>query len=276
MIKGILSIILCLFIPLHVVAEEDAIEKVDWNLSKTEIVVTFLDLSSGEAILIQTGHGETILINTGGPQTTDELINRLETLSVLKLDSVLLTSLDKQYVSNLMWLNRGYIIDEIIVPDVFRNELQTEFTLQHGNIQYWDESIMKEMSSGVTIRPLNIQYEGGMSLHVGFGKHDLLLMGAADSKVEEAILKKSSIRAEILKVAQFAQADGTSESFLKKVDPHVAIIFRERKRMPSSDVLERLNETWIDIYQTRQFGNVAIRFDQENYEVITFEAKDKE
>ncbi|WLR53064.1 hypothetical protein LC040_09315 [Bacillus tianshenii] len=274
--KKVFLIIICfLMLPFIAGAEEETvIEKVDLNLKENEIVVTFLDLSSGEAILVQTGKGETILINTGGPHTGEELLDRLEMFNVLKFDAVILTNVDREYAANVDWLQKSYMIERLVVPQVFKQQWINDFAVQHDNTEYWTINSVEKVLPHMVMRVVDMQATGGMSLYFSYGKHDFLLMGKADKAGEEALLKRAPLNAEILKVAEFAKEGGTSQDFLEKTDPHVAVIFHERKKMPSSAVLERLNETWIDIYETRQFGNVSFRCDAENYEVVTIESEE--
>lgn len=254
--------------------QETTIEKVDLNLLKDEVAVTFLDLSSGEAILIQTGLGKTVLINTGGPQTSAELLERIEMYNVTKFDAVILTNLDKQYASNFYWLSKKYHIEQLILPELSKQRWESEFPVQIEDTSYWNVTTKAELIPNMFFQVVDVQQSGGMSLYFSYGNHDVLLMGTADKQMEEKLLEKVALKAEVLKVAEFAKEGGTSQRFLEQLDPHVAIIFQERRKQPSAAVIERLNETWIDIYETRQFGNVTLRCDLNQYEVVPIESDD--
>ncbi|MCD8510702.1 MAG: hypothetical protein LRY73_13075 [Bacillus sp. (in: Bacteria)] len=111
--------------------------------------------------------------------------------------------------------------------------------------------------------------EGGCALFVRHHGQRLLYMTIADSFVEEQLVHEYDLKSTMFKVPDFGSDRGTSEYLLNEVDPQVAVIFRNGEAQPSSYVLERLQETWIDIYQTSRIGTITIKCNNEDYEVIT-------
>lgn len=251
------------------------VKKVDLNLKKNEIAFTFFDLSSGEATLIQTGTGKNILINTGAPSTSDELLYRLEMYDVLTIDQLILTNLEKEYCGNVLRLTNEYSIDKIVLADSMKDELLKSYPLDKEIVQSWKQSDLKEIFPNFMVKVLHTTSRDedntpGMVILFYYGSHQVLYMGHANSEVEKKIIDDLNIKAKILKVGEFA-VKGTSQYFLENLNPQVAIIFHRKNKLPTQEVIERLNETWIDIYQTRQFGNVTIKCDPQQYEVITIQ-----
>ncbi|MGA9287590.1 MAG: ATP-dependent DNA helicase, partial [Anaerobacillus sp.] len=93
-------IVLCswfLVISLNIPSAEASIQSVDLHLRRHEVAITFLDLSVGEAILLQKSDGGSVLINTGSSISEDELIDRLRLFKVKEISKVWLTNPDEAY-----------------------------------------------------------------------------------------------------------------------------------------------------------------------------------
>ncbi|WP_456278575.1 ComEC/Rec2 family competence protein [Bacillus sp. AK128] len=242
------------------------IEKVDLKLMRDEIAVTFVDLPDGEATVIQNDEGKAILINTGNENSKEHLKKTLDLYGVTSIEKVILTKLGPDYQGNLEWLLKEYPIQKIIIPSsVDKEELGLNAAIEKWNIG------KKELFSDIVINVLQVMdQEKSMNFSMKFGEHRFLFMGVASKLLEEQLIKSYPLKdVNILKVAEFASNNGTSQELLEAVDPQIAIIFQKKKLYPSADVLERLQNTWIDIYYSKQFGNVTIRCSKETYEVIT-------
>jgi competence protein ComEC len=244
------------------------IEKVNLKLKEEQIAMTFLDLASGEATLIQHGSGKTILLNTGGPGTQAELEQLLKLYDIHSINTLILTKNDPEYTSNTEWLTSKFIIGKIITGYHHSQHINEKKYIK------WKSGQKTEILPGLTAHVIheNEDVSGSLGLDVLFSlnKHQLLYMTSSNIEVEKALLENMDLSSvNILKVADFASKEGTSEAFVEHIDPQAAIIFKKRGVLASQDVIERLQETWIDIYLTKQFGNITIKFDKDNYEIIT-------
>lgn len=270
---------LIIFLLLQSITSQAKVEGVDLNLTNDEIAFTFLDLNNGEATLIQSSEQQNILINTGGPKTEEQLKERLETFGVLKLDKLVITNLEENYTENVKWLLESYVVDEVILS----KDAKPEFIKRYGQYQkkirtlVTSESIelLPNLSMSVFAADESLIAMGDLSFKMSFRHHRIIYMSTANKQLEEQLTSEQLLKAEILKVAEFAKAEGTTQTFLEKVDPQIAVIFRLQDQSPSPDVIERLGETWIDIYQTKQFGNITIKCNKEDYEVLTIPTKKK-
>ncbi len=246
------------------------IEKVDLKLKEDQMALTFLDLPSGEATLIQHGNGKTILINTGGPATTGQLNELLNMYNITHIDTVILTKKNNEYNSNMDWLASNYVIGNFIV-----GEHSTEpFVKDKKNVIKWKKGDKHTLLPDLTIHVIqeseDIEGSLGMDLLLTYGNHKVLYMTSSNIEIEKQLLNEMDLSdVDIIKVPEFASKKGTSESFIEHVDPQVAIIFQKRGVPLSQGVIERLQETWIDIYLTKQLGNISIKCNKNDYEIIT-------
>ncbi|MFC4322685.1 ComEC/Rec2 family competence protein [Litchfieldia salsa] len=244
------------------------IEKVNLKLRENQIAMTFLDLSSGEATLIQHGSGRNILLNSGGPGTQEELQQLLKLYDVHSINALILTKNDPEYTSNLEWLTTNFVIGQVITGQSYSEAISEKVHVK------WKAGQEHEILPGFVTKVIheNESVVGslGMDLLFSFNNNHLLYMTSSSIELEKLLLKNFNLSCvNILKVAEFASKDGTSESFVEHLDPQAAVIFRKKGVLASQDVIERLQETWIDIYLTKQFGNITIKFNKGDYEIIT-------
>ncbi|MFD1738518.1 ComEC/Rec2 family competence protein [Bacillus salitolerans] len=243
------------------------IEKINLKLLDEELAITFFNLSEGEATLIQNNNGEAVLVNTGNQFSQNELIKFLKLYGVSTINKIIITKMAPDYAGNVDFLCKLFGVKNIIVPHTETNQNIS----YPARLNYWEEGRIDELFPGVTTKVLQvIDSENAMNVSMKYGKHRFLFMSVASKSLEDELIKKTELKdVNILKVAEFASNNGTSQKLLEAVDPQVAIIFNKTNLYPSADVLERLQGTWIDIYYTRQFGNITIKSNKERYEVIT-------
>ncbi len=246
------------------------IEKVDLKLSNKELAITFLNLSSGEATLIQHGNGENVLINTGGPETQAELESLLKMYNVSLVKSIIITKEDQQYQSNLEWLTKRYPTSKVVIGEQFAIPafLSKERIIKLKKND--SHPIVPLLKAKVVHEGLSSDGLQSYDLFLEMGRHYLLYMSTGNINAEMSLLTNEELsKVNIVKIPNFAQNDGSSQDFIEHIDPQVAIIFTKKDLNPSPDVMERLKETWIDTYMTKQFGNITIKANQNEYEVIT-------
>lgn len=269
------KIIICIFviqilISNSVNAQEDL--GIDLNLEERDVAFTFFDLSNGESTLIQTGEGQNILIDTGSSESVEELEQRLKMYHVKKIDSVILTNQTEEYAGNLNWVVDHYFVKDVIVANpIVETIIQNH---EDASVIGWKNSETYELTPQIKTQVMYVEEEdpfnkGALVLLFTFGKHTLLYMSVADEMVERSLMSDYSLKSTILKVADFGDAKGTSQPFLEEVDPQVAILFKKKGKSVSELVLERLQETWIDIYQTYRLGTVSIKCHSNDYEILT-------
>ena len=188
---------------------------------------------------------------------------------ISKIKSIIITKVDQEYTSNFKWLTDHFKETTIITG------YHSQPLLEGEKIQTWKTGDQIKILPGLE---LNIIQEStnkdssssGMDLLFSFGEHKLLYMTSSNKMIEKSILNEYDLSSvNILKIGDFASSTGTSQRFLEHVDPQVAVIFQKKGALPSQDVIERLQETWIDIYLTKQFGNISLKCTNKDYEIIT-------
>ncbi|WP_216829216.1 ComEC/Rec2 family competence protein [Alkalihalobacterium elongatum] len=250
--------------------------EVEFSLEDDEIAITYFDLSNGEATLIQSGRGETVLINAGDSSSQIELARKLHMYHVKDIDSLIVTNFGEEYSGNVEWLADNYKISSIIIPKSSKDNIKGKLNQGEDKLVEWREGekheILPNLIAEVLYTGESDELDPCFVLSFSYGEHKTLYMGVADQDIEEYLASKYNLKSSILKVGDFGSSHGTSESFLKEVDPQVAILFSLEGKRPSEYVIERLQETWIDVYQTKKIGAVSIKCNLKNYEIWTVHA----
>ncbi|WP_417900037.1 hypothetical protein ABN702_07170 [Bacillus haimaensis] len=244
------------------------VENIDLKLDEEEIAFTFLDLPNGESTIIQNSEGENILINTGAPESEDELQHYLKIYGVDEISGLIITSPDVEYTGNLKYLLDNFTIDKVILPRSMsdaRLDIETD---------WWEKGTKSELVEDLNVQVLNEDYSKkkhlGMDLLFEFNETHLLYMTSADKEVENRLLQQHNLSVvNIIKVGDFGNDTGTSKKFLKACDPQTAVVFHKETTEGKSQVLERLQETWLDLYLTSQKGNITIKMQKGDYHVFT-------
>ncbi|RXJ03983.1 hypothetical protein DS745_00910 [Anaerobacillus alkaliphilus] len=273
----VISIILS---PTIALAERETIE-VDLNLEEQDLAYTFFDLSNGEATLLQSGKGQNILIDTGSLESQEELEQRLKMYDVEFIDTIIITNQTEEYTGNLQWLIDNFNVKTVIVPAILKNQMVSFYFLHDKEVIGWKKGDSTELIPFLKSEVIYVEEregvdQGALAILFSYGKQTLLFMGIADKQVEKQLVEEYSLKSTILKVADFGSAKGTTQRFLDEVDPQVAILFKKKDFPVSELVLERLQETWIDIYQTYRLGTVSIKCHNDDYEILTVRPEEEE
>lgn len=110
-------------------------------------------------------------------------------------------------------------------------------------------------------------------LRVTYGNTAFLLMGDAETDVEEALIAaKTELSAAVLVVGHHGSATSSRTDFLKAVAPRYAILSvgeDNSYNLPNTGVLTRLKEQGAALYRTDVQGTVTVTTDGEQITVIT-------
>jgi len=233
----------------------------------------FLDLEHGEATLFITPEGKVILIDVGNAKSFSKLQFILSDLKISKIDYVFLTTNDIDHVGAFPFLVESYPIKHVYIPfsdedNYFSNEIAK--ALQQTKNMMLKANKIIEIEKDLKIQSL---YSNPTVLHIKYKQvSSVLMMSDANYDIEEHLIDNYSdlIKAQILKVGNHGQRLTCTDEFLEIVNPQVAIILGgdvEENSRPSYGVIERLTESWIEVYRNDAKGSVKITFDGEQYEI---------
>lgn len=237
-------------------------------------------LDSGDSTLIITPMQKKILIDGGGSLNRENydvgksvLLPYLLDRNISCLDYVFISHFDTDHYGGLLYLMENVKIKTLIflkqekesqeykeVMEIVNQKKIKIRTLKAGDKIELEKDIMIEV-----LYPINEKFEdqnnNSMVLRLKYGEFKMLFTGDIEQKAEKDILeKKIDVSATILKVAHHGSKGSTTEEFLKKVNPQIAVIGVGKNNFghPSREVLKRLEKYEVTTYRTDQNGEICI------------------
>jgi len=268
-----------------------------YDLSRPQFLeVIFFDIGQGDAIFIETPKRHQILIDGGPGSVILEKLGKSTPFYDRTIDLIILTHPEFDHLSGLNEVLKKYKVENILWTGVVRDTAEAK---------EWKKLIEEEKEEGSRIKIAKVGQKINLSIYeinsyieilfpfenlegkefkdsnntsfvckLVFGKNSFLFTGDAYKNVEgELINKKAEIDSDVLKVAHHGSKTSTSEEFIAKVSPEIAVISVGRENKyghPNQEVLELLEKYGIRILRTDEDGDIKIISDGKNYEISNF------
>jgi competence protein ComEC len=247
-----------------------------------------LDVGQGDAILLQGPSGGRILIDTGpDPNRLLSLLDARLPAWDRRLDMVVITHPHEDHVAGLALLLDRYRIGQVAEPGMiglgpgdaaFRRRLadlgRDTQVLAAGNRLYLDGielDVLWPVRGRVPLHPS----DGGTQvnnvsivLEMQYGERRFLLGGDIEQQIDPqllaAALPPDGRPFDVLKVAHHGSGTATTEAFLDRVHPAIAIIsagWGNPYGHPSPNTIDRLEDSGAEVFRTDLDGSVAITTD---------------
>jgi competence protein ComEC len=254
-----------------------ALVVISGNCAEAEMRCVVLDVGEGQAVLLQRGEYG-VLIDTGHFGKSYYLLTALEKYGVKTVEKVMLTHLHPDHASGIFTVMHHFP-DAEIYESGHRVNLNPSidsirWVAEQLDTGYWNVKNVIQGSGlewrGVKIDVLWPQIIQGDSLNrmslvinISYGSKNILLMGDADTHVEEQIIKSNRLprNAELLVVGHHGAIDATSEKFLDTLAPQAAVISVNKENIrgyPHRTVVERINSREIPLHITDRHGDFRI------------------
>ncbi|MFA5839797.1 MAG: DNA internalization-related competence protein ComEC/Rec2 [Candidatus Margulisiibacteriota bacterium] len=239
-----------------------------WNFALSDeagdLLITVLDVGQGDAILIESPAGKKMLID-GGPEHMGEkvIIPFLQKKGVNRLDVALLSHAHDDHSLGIREVARKIAIGAYISQHSVR--VGEKVTLGGGVL------------GNILFYKLNGEEDANCSIEfkLTYGRFSMLFTGDNEIVEEEEMLSRlppSVFSATILKVGHHGSRTSSTDQFLGKVCPQVAIIScgRHNKfRHPHKITLDKFNKLGIKLYRTDLQGAITIKSDGNSYSILT-------
>jgi competence protein ComEC len=253
----------------------------------SEMKVHHIDVGQADSTLIQySDNGEefTILIDAGNFNSTN-VIQYLQTQKVHQIDIAIGTHPDADHIGQL-----DQVINTIDVGEVWLSgNISTSETFQDllaaidsKGVDYNEPRMGEEYDIG----PLAVEIlypktitgetnEESISLKMTYGDVRFIFTGdAAQENEMEMVNSGANLNAEILNLGHHGSNTSTSPSFLKAVNPEVAIYSAGEDNQyghPHAEVVNLIQNSGIKLYGTDVHGTVIVTTDGKDYSIKTKE-----
>ncbi|MBZ9572022.1 MBL fold metallo-hydrolase [Patescibacteria group bacterium] len=241
--------------------------------------VTFFDVGQGDAIFIETPKFHQILIDGGPDSTILEKLGKTLPFYDRSLDLVILTHPEYDHMAGLIEVLKRYKVDFVLWTGVIRDTSEYE---EWQKVIRKEGTVIKIAESGQKIlwesNPKNfidilypfedlagqeIKRSNDTSIvsRLVFTNNTFLFTGDISKSVEKKMINREiDFNSNILKVAHHGSKTSTSEEFLKKVLPEIAVVQVGENKYghPNSEVLEKLKFFDIKVLRTDLNGDIKI------------------
>lgn len=251
------------------------------SLPSNTLRLHFIDVGQGDAILVQY-KDRNMLIDSSTGKEENKFSSYLKSLKINKFHVVIATHPDEDHIGNMSWVIKNYNIDKFYSPKVISTTKSFEnmiLALKDKNLKInvvrsnSTISFHPEISLEV-FAPNSDKYQSQNDyspiIKLSFGKNSVLFTGDAEKISEkETLAKEYNLKSDILKVGHHGSSSSTTEAFLKKVAPNIAVISCGKNNPyghPTKEVLALLNKYNVKYYRTDLDGTIILDL---NGETIT-------
>ena len=250
-------------------------------LDSNQILVSYLPLEQGESTLIQLANGGVYLVDTGNKKSIEQLIDLLHQHRIVQIDGLILTNAGDDHFDGFFDLVEEFHVKQVYIPELTASSFSIPDSY-HNKITYLKKDDVLEWDPlKVTVlaptMPLSLSpQENSLVFQLTHQKIHFLFTSEINEEVEKRIMKQYPLQSEILKVSDFGNNTASNPEFLEQVDPQVAIIFSSDPELfeTSEDVIERLKETWADVYEVSKDGEIQITSNGTDYQIEKIKRQD--
>jgi len=265
-----------------------------FDLSKPQFLeVNFFDVGQGDAIFIETPKRNQILIDGGPDSKILEKLGKEMPFWDRGIDSIILTHPERDHLAGLIDVLKSYKVENIIwtgikreIPEAkeWENLIEKEkarvFIANSGQKVLLPEGVIEILFPFENLEGEKFENSNDTSIvaELIFNKNSFLFTGDISKSTENDLVFSENLNTDVLKVAHHGSKNSTSEDFLEKVLPKIAVISvgkkgdsnpdcdnKERNPYghPNCEVLERLKNFGIKVLRTDIDGDIKIISDGE-------------
>ena len=263
------------------------------NLPK-DFTITYLDVGQGDSALIETPAGGVYLIDGGGyenvygsdrsnadrtPISEKVLLPALYSKGITHIDGVFITHNHADHVQGIEELLTVMPVDHIYVTTKYNDTAllnQTKIPVtrlcQDMILSTEDGMILQVLWPDDKIESIadDDQNEASLVMRIVYGNRSFLFTGDAGIETESKI---DALHSDVIKIGHHGSNSATSDAFIQKVSPALAVISVGEYNTyghPTDEVLTTLNNHGVTVYRTDQQGAIVISTDGNDLKIKTY------
>ncbi|WP_278184417.1 ComEC/Rec2 family competence protein [Clostridium cellulovorans] len=232
-----------------------------------------MDVDQGDSILINY-NGTSTLIDSGSEEYSSNVINYLKKEKIKSIDNLILTHPHEDHYGGMVPILMNFKAKNFYCPRMASNtegfsDILYQLKKDHSSLKFLkagDTFVINPDLKFFIVSPNRTCYDDGnnysLVIKVVYKDTSFLLTGDATKTSEEEILAKGfNINSDVLKVGHHGSSTSTSEEFLSKVSPSLAIISVGKRNSyghPSVSTINRLGKFKIPYLSTSKEGNIIL------------------
>lgn len=245
----------------------------------------FLDVGQGDSSVI-IFRDKVILIDAGEVDKGDLVVSDLEKLGVTRIDLLVATHPHSDHIGGMQKVLSRFPVGTVLDSGIPSSSTLYEHflrTVDEKNIPYVvagqgqtidpDPSLRILVLSPPKARTGDAINSNSIVLRISYGSVNLLYAGDATTDAEEVMVRAGyPLDADVIKVSHHGSSDASSMTFLRRVDPEVAVISLGMDNdygHPHRETLERLSAAGPLVLRTDHEGTVLVESDGATYSVAT-------
>ena len=252
------------------------------TLEKDILQIKFIDVGQGDCTLL-INEGKTLMIDTGGSTSPsydvgENIVHKyLLYKGINKIDYLMLSHFDADHCQGAIFLLKNMKIKNLIISiqpenSEFYEEITNICRQKNTNIMYVKKG-NKFKIANLAIKILhpnnnfiaeNTLNNNALVCKINYYNFKMLFTGDIE-KIAENQLLDEELLADLLKVGHHGSKTSTTQEFLNKVNPQIALIgVGENNKFghPNDDVIKRLQEKGIKIFRTDLNGEINININK--------------
>ncbi len=263
--------------------------------SDGKLHITMLSVGQAECILLRLPDGSTMLVDGGGylHDTGHDFGQRLlapalGALLVKKIDRVISTHDHPDHSGGFPFVIRNFPVGEFWSSTDLSDEIQRVLNIRKVTQRILASGDVLVLPGPVTISVLSPQRsaqaskerndksnlnEQSLVFHLTYKSFSMLFCADAGFEAEQRMLTgHHDLKSTVLKVGHHGSRFSTSEEFLERVGPSLALISvgaGNRFGLPSPDTLDLLKLKKVPIYRTDRDGTIELVTDGASWSVST-------
>ncbi len=259
----------------------------------TSLIIHFLDVGYGDAILIQLPEGNAIMIDGGKPTDAPFIVEKLRQFGIASLRRLVITHFHKDHAGGLLPVLKDFLFNsndsdlegKILVP-FFPSSLEVRPAVSEV-IEALKKYSIEIVRRGKTIplsptvqfevlhpeKRIGDQNEDSLVLKITHGKMSFLMAADAGLLAQKNLVEyyKEYLGSDLIKIPHHANESEVYEPFVNAVKPKVAIltIGQNPYNAPNPEVLMKYQKKSDYLFRTDRHGMISVRSNGETLQVTT-------
>ena len=259
--------------------------------------ITVVDIGQGDSIFLQDRFNQhTILIDTGGKiefmkekkwqkgtkkhNAEKNLIPYLKSIGVGKIDTLVVTHTDADHIGDLLTVLANIPVNKIVVSQGSLTNKKFVAVLKQAKTKIQVAAVGQQfpifdsyLEILYPIVPGDGKNNDSLVLYGVFYQTKFLFTGDLEAEGEATLLNTyPSLSADVLKAGHHGSKTSSSKSFVKAIQPKIALIscgLNNRYRHPNQETLDTFQSNQIAVYRTDRQGAIKFQKNGKSWHIKT-------